>query len=115
MSRSQTQDRLAGRTVDQDLDRGFETEMADAAVEGLVDARLRPQPIPVHPSLMSCVDCEEGHSEAGEIVEEVGAEGRFDLEIAEVGFDDGAGARDLRPLDRDAQPGITGTPPTRAR
>ncbi len=76
--------------------------MADNSVHRLDLGFLTIQPIPVDdPARILFVDREEGDSETGEVVEEVRAERGLDLKIGEIGFDDGASGRDLRPGDRE--------------
>ena len=61
--------------VNQHLHRRPEAEMANTAVESLLDTRLPAQPIPIDPSLEAVgVDRKKRDPEAGQIVEEVRTE-----------------------------------------
>jgi len=72
--------------------------------------RLPGKPVPVNPKIPFMVDREVADLEAGEVVEEVGSQGGFDLEVIKIGFDDRPNRRDLRPGDRDPKPGVTRSP-----
>lgn len=59
------------------------------------------------------VDSEVRDAERGEVLEEVGALRRIDLEIVQSRLDYNPGSRDVRPLDGDAKPRVARAPATR--
>jgi hypothetical protein len=82
--------------------------MPNNPIKRLVLGLLPIEPLPVDDAAsILLVDREKCYAVTRQVVEEVRAERGFDLEVGEVGLDDGASGRDLRPGDRDAEPGIT--------
>ena len=77
------------------------------AVAGALGHRLLGQPLPVDPGAGRSVGhLEITHVHADQIVEEVGALRRFDAEIDQVRFDNGARLADVGPGHRDAQKAV---------
>ena len=77
--------------------------MADSAIHGDGYRLLLIEPIPVDGAAAGLlVNRKEGDAVAGEVVEEVGPKRRLNLEICEIGLDDGADRGDLRPCDGNA-------------
>ena len=65
--------------------------MADQAVHGGRSGLLLVEPVPVDgAAAIKFVDGEEGDAITGQVVKKVRAEGRFNLEVGEIGLDDGS-------------------------
>ena len=58
------------------------------------------------------IDGEVTDTEAGEVLEEVGALGGVNMEVGKAGFDDDFGGGDIGPFHRDSEPRVTTAPTT---
>ena len=70
--------------------------------------------LPIDAVASEGVDGEVADAERGEVLEEVCALARIDLEAVQSCLDNDLGCADLRPLDRDAKPRVGASPTARA-
>ena len=99
----------ASPAVKQHLQRLLELQVTHCAVLG--DRRLRLEPAPVDGAARGG---EVADAERNDILEEVRALARLDRHVCQLALDDGASARNLRPVYRDAKPRVGRAPAARA-